>query len=260
MKEANRLPTPSSSVMKIWKRNFLQFRKAWAANLFWIIIEPLFFLLAIGYGIGSFISDIQGYSYVEFFFPALLCISSMMVSFFEGTYGNFSKLTYQKTYSTMILTPLESKHIVLGELAWAASKGTFSALGISIVASLFGHMNGLMIIPALIVIFISSFLFAGFGMVITSFVRNYDGIIYPTSGLIVPMSLFSGTYFPLEQMPYGLKYLSYLLPLTHSVAVVRGLFLGNFHWAWIVHVLVLVIVGLLVAKLAIKRIDRKLIK
>lgn len=238
----------------------MQFRKSWMANFFWIIIEPLFFLLAIGYGIGSFISDIDGVSYVEFFFPSLLCISSMMVSFFEGTYGNFSKLTYQKTYSTMLLTPIESKHLVIGELLWGASKGTFSALGVSLVAGLFGHMNGWMIIPALVVIFISSFLFAGLGMLVTSFVRNYDGIIYPTSGLIVPMSLFSGTYFPLEQMPYGLKYLSYVLPLTHSVIVVRGFFLENWQWTWLIHIAVLLILIYFITKLAIKRIDQKLIK
>lgn len=259
-REINRLPTSWSSIQNVWLRNFRHFRKAWMANVFWIILEPLFFLLAIGYGIGSFIPDISGYSYVEFFFPALLCISSMMISFFEGTYGNFSKLTYQKTYSTMLLTPLETKHIVIGEILWGASKGTLSALGVSLVASIFGHLNGWMIIPALMVIFISSFLFSGLGMLVTSFVKNYDGIIYPTSGLMVPMSLFSGTYFPLEQIAVGLKYASYILPLTHSVVVVRGLFLEQFQWIWLINILVLLILCYVITKSAIKRIDQKLIK
>src|SRR4051794_3286903 len=102
-----RLPSFFSGVGQVWKRSFRQFRRSWLVNFFWIVLEPLLILLAIGYGLGSFVSNMQGISYTDFFFPALLCMSSMMVSFFEATYGNFTKLTSQHTYSTMILTSLE---------------------------------------------------------------------------------------------------------------------------------------------------------
>jgi lipooligosaccharide transport system permease protein len=258
--ELARLPNKRHGVYQIWWRNFLQFRKSWLVNIFWIVIEPLFMLVAIGYGVGAFIPSVDGYSYADFFFPALLCVSSMMVAFFVSTYDNFSKLTYQKTFATMILTPLDPEQIVIGELCWGATKGTFSAIGVSIVAFSFGHIDSWKILPALVVIFISSFLFSALGMLVTSLVKNYEGIIYPTSGLIVPMSLFAGTYFPLEQLPVWGRYLSYLLPLTHTTRAVRGLLLGGIPW-WqiLIHIVVLILIAAGLTKISIRRISQKLI-
>jgi lipooligosaccharide transport system permease protein len=258
--EALRLPSNSSSVYQVWRRNFLQFKRFWLVNFFWIVMEPLLILLAIGYGLGAFVSNIKGIAYVDFFFPALLCTSSMMVAFFEATYGNFSKLAFQKTYSTMILSPLDPKQIVLGEILWAATKGTISAAAVALIAGIFGHLDNLMLIPSILVIFLSSFLFASLGMLVTSMVRSYDGIIYPTSGLLVPMSLFSGTYFPLEQLPFGAQYLAYIFPLTHSVSMVRGiLFSGISWWQFLLHFLMVLILAIVLTRWAIRKVTLKLV-
>lgn len=258
--ESVRLPTFSSGVFQVWKRNYYQFKRSWLMNFFWIMLEPLLFLVAIGYGLGSFISDMNGFSYVEFFFPALLCITSMLVAFFEATYGSFAKLTHQGTYATMVLTALEPKQIVVGEIFWAATKGTISSLAVALVAGVFGHLQSWMILPALAVIFISSFVFAAFGMLVTSLIKSYDGIIYPTSGLIVPMSLFCGTYFPISHLSYGLQYLVYLFPLTHTVELVRGLMLsGIVWWHLLLHLGFLIIVGAIFMSLANKRITKRLL-
>jgi lipooligosaccharide transport system permease protein len=202
----------------------------------------------------------SGVPYVDFYFPALLCSSSMLVAFFESTYGNFSKLTYQKIYSTMILSPLEPREIVLGEILWAATKGTLSAVGIALVGIPLGLTGSLFILPALGVIFASSFLFAALGMLVTSMVKNYDSIIYPTSGLIVPMSLLCGTYFPLDKLPTNLRYFTYLLPLTHSVASTRGLILKGFDWIQILHVFIILFLGIVFFRISARRIEQKLIQ
>ena len=258
--ESFRLPTFALGAYQIWKRNFLQFRRSWLVSFFWIVLEPLLILLAIGYGLGTFVSNMQGVSYTDFFFPALLCMSSMMVAFFEGAYGNFGKLTYQNTYATMILTSLEPQQIVVGEVVWAATKGTLSAVMVALIAGIFGHLDSLMLIPAVFVIFLSSFVFGALGMLVTSLVKSYDGIIYPTSGIIVPMALFSGTYFPLDQLPFGVKYLSYIFPLTHSVVLVRGLLLWSLPWWQItLHILVLVILSAIFVRWSVVRITKKLV-
>ena len=179
--ESVRIQSFLNGVFNVWMRNFILFRRLWMVNLFWIVIEPLILLVAIGYGVGSFVSNIQGISYIDFFFPALLCISSMMVSFFESTYGNFSKLTYQNTYSSMILAPLNPTQIAFGEILWAASKGTLSAIGVTVLAGIFGKLDTWMLIPAMGIIFISSFMFASCGLLVTTYVKNYDEIIFPTS-------------------------------------------------------------------------------
>ncbi len=255
------MKTSPASVYRVWRRDFLQFKKSIWVNLTWIVLEPLFFLVALGYGLGSYVTNIGGVPYSEFYFPALLCNTAMMVSFFESTYGSFSKLTYQRTYLTMILTPIEPTEIVYGEILWGATKGFLSAVGVAIVASLFGHVNSFMIIPGLVIIFILALLFSALGMIFTSIVKNYDGIIYPSSGLIVPMSLFSGTYFPIEQLPHPIKYLSYLLPLTHGVAAVRALLLNlPKDPIFAIHILVLIGLAIWATRVAVRRINKKLIQ
>lgn len=259
-RESVRLPSYGYGIFQVWKRNFLHFKKTWFNQCFWTVLEPLLLLLAIGYGVGAFVPDVFGLSYVDFFFPSLLAMTSMLVSFFEATYGNFGKLYQHKTYSTMLLSSLAPNQIVLGDILWAATKGTFSAVAVALIAGLFGHLESLMFLPSLGVIFLSSFLFASLGMVVVSIVKTYDHIIYPTSGLIVPMALFSGTYFPVDQLPYGLKYISYIFPLTHSVVLVRGFLLENLQdWQIIVHVSVLLLFSVFLCRIAMKSLRDKLI-
>jgi lipooligosaccharide transport system permease protein len=249
-------------VYQIWHRNYLQFCKSWLVSFVWIVIEPLFILSAIGYGLGSYVATIGGVSYVEFFYPALICSSSMFVAYFVSTYDNFSKLEHQNLFSTQILSPIEPQEIVIGEVLWAATKGTLSAAGVSIVASFLGLIDTWKIFPALGVVFISSLFFASFGMLVTTYVRSFDQIIYPSSGFIIPMSLFSGTYFPIEHLPYGLRYVAYLFPLTHAVRVVRLLLVpseGGLDIWVIVNILYLIALIILLVRWSTARLSRKLL-
>ncbi len=248
-----------SQVRNVWFRNFLLFKRSWSVSVFWILIEPIVILGSIGYGVGAYINNVNGIPYVDFYFPALLASTSMMVAFFESTYGNFSRLTYQSTYITMILSPLTVGEIVLGEILWGATKGSLSALGIVLVGLPLGLVDSFIILPVLVVIFISSFLFASLGMLVTSIVKNYDAIIYPTSGLIVPMSLLCGTYFSIEKFPIIIKYLVYLLPLTHTVAVTRGLMTRGFEWTYLFNIIALITVSVVLVRKATDNIKKRLI-
>lgn len=247
------------SIYRIWGRNFGLFRRGWLVSVFWIVLEPLFILGALGYGLGSYVSTINGKPYVDFFFPALLCNSSMFVAFFVSTYDNFSKLTFQKTYLTQILTPIEPVEIVLGEVLWGATKGTMSAIGVSVIALFFGLVDPVTLLPSYLIIFLSAAVFSAMGMIVTTMVRNYDQIIYPSSGLIIPMSLFCGTFFPVEGLPFGIKHLIYLMPLTHSVSAVRTLQLEGFQWSVLINAGILLVLLVILIKVAIKRLTKKLL-
>lgn len=260
LKEYFSIPKVNSGAFQVWSRNFLYFKKTWLVSLFWIVLEPVIYLGAIGFGLGAFVNNMGGMSYIEFFFPALLSSTAMMVSFFEGTYGNYTKLTHQKTYATIMLTRVGPEEIVGGELLWAASKGFFGVIGVTVVALFFGLIDSYRIFLALPVLFLLSALFSCIGMIFTSFARNYDSFIYSTSGLIVPMSLLSGTYFPLEQLPVGLRYIAYVFPLTHGVAAVRGI-LHHQSILWVcVHILVLILATWVCMNVSFFRIRRKLLK
>lgn len=253
-------PQVNSGAFRVWSRNFLYFKKTWLVSLFWIVLEPVIYLGAIGFGLGAFVNNMGGIPYIEFFFPALLSTTAMMVAFFEGTYGNYTKLTHQKTYATIMLTRVGPEEIVAGELLWAASKGFFGVMGVTIVALFFGLIDSYRILLALPILFLLSALFSCLGMIFTSIARNYDSFIYSTSGLIVPMSLLSGTYFPLEQLPGGLRYLAYFFPLTHGVSAVRGVLAHGLTWMVGLHVLVLFLATWVCMNISFYRIRRKLLK
>jgi lipooligosaccharide transport system permease protein len=248
----------TKGVLDVWYRNFFYFKKTFLVSLFWILVEPVFYLGAIGYGLGAYVNNIEGKPFVEFFFPALLCTTGMFISFFESTYTHYTKLTHQKIYSTMMLSPLSADEIVFGEILWSASKGWLSSAGVALVGALLGLVDSWTILPALIVFFITSFLFSAFGMLMTSVARNYDSFIYSISGFLIPMSLLSGTYFPLDHVPTTLKVIFYIFPLTHSVDLVRGLLLHQFSWWMILNFLFLLVVGYSLVVWSIRRIRIKL--
>ncbi len=247
------------NIWNIWRRSFQQNKRAWLSNVFLLFFEPLVILWAIGYGLGTFITTIDGVTYPDFFFPALLCTSAMMVTFYESTYEFYSKLHHQKIYSNMLMTSISSSDIVIGEALWAASKGTLCAALLAIGASLIGHMGNILIVPSLIVIFISCFLFAVIGFVFVTMIRNSLQLIYLLSGLALPMSLLCGTYFPLRELPWIGPYLIYILPLSHVVALVRGFLLGGLIW-WkiLLHLFYLSLLSVAIYHWACKRLEKKI--
>lgn len=254
-----KIPVVSTGFKHVWSRNFLYFRKTWLVSFFWILLEPMMYLGAIGFGLGSFVNNMGGKSFVEFFFPGLLCSTAMMVSFFEGTYGNYTKLTHQKTYSTIMLTQVGPEEIVFGELLWVATKGFISVCGVVLIASVLGLVDTFRIFPALVILFFVCWMFACLAMIMTSYARNYDSFIYSTSGFIVPMSLIAGTYFPVESMSAGLKYLAYVMPLTHAVQAVRQVLADGFSLSVALHFLVVLALGYVAMNFAISRIRAKLL-
>ena len=249
-----------SLIFQIWKRNAFHFRRSWLISFFWIVIEPTLILGAMGFGLGSFVTTINGISYAEFFFPALLCISSMFVTYFVSTYDNFAKLTLEHTFHTQILSPIEPKEIVIGEILWAATKGTLSSVGVSIVAGGLGLIESWRVIPVFGIIFLNCIIFAAFGMIVTTYVRNFDQIIYPSSGIIIPMSLFSGTYFPIDALPVAVRYLISVFPLTHAVAISREVILTGFQdYFLIFKVAYLLVLAYFLTRFAVKRLNQKLL-
>ncbi|MBX2987946.1 MAG: ABC transporter permease [Bdellovibrionaceae bacterium] len=253
-------PKITSRFLHVWQRNFLHYRKTWMVSLLWTCLEPLMYLGAIGYGLGSYVSNMGGHSYVEFFFPGILTSTAMMVAFFEGTYGCFAKLNFQKTYATIMMSPVSAEEIVVGEILWTASKGLFGACGVALVASFLGLVDSWRIFPVLLILFGVSWFFAGLAMIVTTWVRNYDAFIYYISGFIIPMSLVSGIYFPIEQLPNGIRHLTWLLPLTHAVSAVRGVLSVGFTWQAFAHVALILFIGWLCMNIAIWRVRNKLVR
>jgi len=247
------------NALKIWMRNFLVFKRQWLASLLWVIGEPVMYLGAIGFGLGAFVNTIGGKSYVEFYYPGLLCHTAILVSFFEATYGAYNKLVEQKLFQNLKLAPLRTRDILAGEILWCTSKGFIAVLGVMMIGAFFGLSTVTSLLALPIFIFLS-FVFTCLGMIFTALAKNYNSFIYSTSSLIVPLSLIAGIYFPMEQLPLLLRWLSYLSPLTQGLELVRAISDLNFHtphlfFAWGL-LLYLIILPRLVIILFKKKLER----
>jgi len=246
-------------MIQVWLRNFLIFRKTFLISFFWTILEPLMYLGAIGFGLGRFVEQIENLPFIEFYYPGLLATTAMTVSYFESTYPNYTKLTYQKTYSMMLLTPLSELKILMGEILWSASKGFIGVCGVAFVSLFFGLANS-HIIVTLPVLFLVCLVFAAFGMVMICIAKSYDSFIISTSGIIIPMSLLSGTYFSIKNMPVFFRDLAMILPLTHGVDTTRDLLYRSFGTQNIVSVFVLLFYFGVLSVIAYKLFKKKLVQ
>jgi lipooligosaccharide transport system permease protein len=230
---AARLLLPAGSYAG--RSHALLLRSATASRRTWLafisgFFEPTFYLLALGQGMGSLVGQVDGpggvpISYAAFIAPGLLAASAMNGAVFDSTYNVFFKLKYARLYDAMLATPLGPIDIALGEIGWALIRGGIYALGFLTVLAGFGLLISpwaLLALPAALVV---AFAFAAVGMAATSFMRSWQDFDLVTL-VILPMFLFSTTFYPLAVYPRWLQVLVECLPLYHAVELMRGLTTG----------------------------------
>lgn len=251
---------PSVGVWRVWQRNFRHYRKTWLASLLWTCLEPFMYLVALGFGLGAYVQNIQGRSYVEFFFPGLLCMTAMTVAFFETTYAAYPKLRGNGVYAASLLSRISAEDIALGEIFWSACKAFFGCVGIVLAAALFGLVDSIMIVPGLVCLFVVSWLFASLGLIATAAVQSENSFVYFTSGVLIPMSLLSGIYFPIEQLPLALQAVSWTLPLAHASSLTRGLLSGQPGWIQGLNFALLLVAAIVAGNVAVNAFRRRLLE
>ena len=221
------IPRISRLSLNVWRRNWDVFFKTYQVNFLPPFIEPVLYLLAIGFGLGMYVGEINGIPYVNYIAPALLAISIMNASFFECTYSSYVRMYYQKTFDAMIATPLSLDDVITGELLWGATRSLIYSSVMLLVLILFGVVDlplSLLIIPFS---FLAGLLFACIAMCFTAITPGIDALNYPAFLFITPMFLFSGTFFPISQLPAWLQVLPWVTPLWHGTELARSAFLGD---------------------------------
>ncbi|HQL59410.1 MAG TPA: ABC transporter permease, partial [Methanoculleus sp.] len=211
-------------VWSVWRRNRDAFLKTYRVNFIPPFVEPVLYLLALGFGLGTYIESVDGIPYPVFIAPALVSISVMYSSFFECTYSSFVRMYYQKTFDAIIATPVSIDEVIAGEMFWGATRGMIYAALMLPVLLLFGVVampSSLLLIPFA---YLAGLLFATIGMCFTAITPGIDALNYPAFLFITPMFLFSGTFFPLDLLPEPIRYFALaVLPLTHVVSINRAI-------------------------------------
>jgi len=249
-------PSRAQRLLAVIRRHWIVYSSTFLANALPAFLEPVLFLTALGFGLGSYVADgVHGFPLGAFMGPGALAMTAMFTAAFETSYGSFVRLVYQKAYDGMLATPLSVGDVFLGEILWCGCKGV---LFTSIVLAVFTVFGGAfaewaqlfqwsaLAIP--LVGGVCSMLFGALGLHVTSITRNMSNFNFFITGLLTPMSLFSGMVFPVADLPAGVRQLAYALPLFHVTELNRLLLFGPEHcvdFVWVCPLYLLVVTPLL---------------
>jgi lipooligosaccharide transport system permease protein len=264
-------PNPLATAWeRIWRarrlveRNIMVYRHQWIIILSGVF-EPIFYLIGIGLGLGGFIPDLtlsdgRQVSYLTYVAPALVATAAMNGAVFETIFNIFFKLNYAKTYEGVLATPMGIAEIAIGEMMWALMRAALYAVAMFVIMGVLGLILspwGLLIVPAALLVAAA---FAAAGLAGTSYLRTVNDFDIPMGLIVMPMFLFSGTFFPIDIYPEPIQWLMQINPLYHSISLMRGLSTGIVGWQQVWDFAFLAALFALCMWIAMRQMERKLIK
>ena len=245
--------------MTIWQRNFRVWTKGLLAAMVGNFGEPLLILVVFGYGLGFFVGSVEGLPYQVFLASGIVCSSAMQTATFESLYSAYTRMAIQHTWIGMLSTPLNVLDIVIGEALWAGTKALLSAAPILIVAAFMDATHGWQVLWVLPVTLLLGVCFGAMGLVVTALAQNFDSFLYYFTLFITPLVLLSGVFFPMHSLPPLVQNGVELFPLSHALALVRPLMIGQeVTNAWF-HCAVLIVYSVAGIALARRLIHRRLL-
>lgn len=221
---------PASRLPYAWsvaRRNASMYRRTWKLNILPNFFEPVFYLWSIGIGVGAYVSDMAGMTYLQFLAPGLVCVAAMNGASYEATYNVYVRLHYEKMYAAMLTTPIEPDDILLGELLWALIRSALYGACFLVVTAAFGLVPLTGLALALPIIALSGLLFASIGLAFTMRIESIELFSVYFTLFLTPLFLFSDIFFPIAERFTGpWLYVAEVLPLLHPVRLARAAYYG----------------------------------
>jgi len=215
-------------VLAVWHRNFTMYRRTWKLNILPNFFEPLLYLASIGIGVGAYVERMGGMSYAAFLAPGLVAVSAMNGASFEVTYNAFIRLNFEKTYESMLTTPVQPEDVLAGEVLWALTRASIYGGCFFLAIALVGLAplpHALLALPA---IPLTGLIFAALGIAFALRIRSIDLFSFYFTLFLTPLFLFSDVFFPLQERLAGVWLMvAEALPLLHPVRLMRAAFRGE---------------------------------
>jgi len=254
------LPDVSALSFKVLLRHKDVFLSQAKTSIIPPFLDPLFYLVGMGYGLGALVVNLEGMSYVQFIAPAIIASVMMTAPFFENTIGSFIRLKHQKTYDAMVSTPASIEDVVTGDILYGAFKSLIQGISVFIVVALFGLVAswwGLLILPFCL---LAGFMFASIAISYTAWMPDINYVDYFFVILMTPMFIFAGTFFPVSQLPGWAQDVAFFMPLYHVVNITRGLIVGNLSVSMLWDLLWMVIVTLIFYRVSLWAMKKRVLK
>ncbi|MEA2428890.1 MAG: lipooligosaccharide transport system permease protein [Thermoleophilaceae bacterium] len=240
-------------------REVVNFSSFWRSSTFSSTVDPTIYLLAFGFGFGSLVSKVAGYNYIDFVGTGIVATTVLFSGAFPAMYSTFVKYQFQHTYDAILAAPVDVEELVTAEALWIGARtGVYGCVPM-LVAVVFG-LNpswGMLLVPGIAAL--AGFGWACFGIFIASKAKAIESFSYWQSGLLTPMFLVAGTFFPLSGLPQWAQVVGNVNPLFHCVQLVRHAVFGFVGWADVGHLGFLIAFALVSWRLAIRFMERRLI-
>ena len=248
-----------AALQGVMVREVVNFSSFWRSSTFSSTVAPTIYLLAFGFGFGSLVSTVAGYDYIDFVGTGIVATTVLFSGAFPAMYSTFVKYQFQHTYDAILAAPVDVEELVTAEALWISARtGTYGCVPM-LVAMVFGldPSWGMLLVPFIAAL--AGFGWATFGIFIAGRAKSIESFSYWQSGLLTPMFLVAGTFFPLDGLPQWAQTLGQFNPLYHCVELVRHAVFGLEGWADVGHVAFLVGFALVSWRLAIRFMERRLI-
>ena len=231
------LPRPRVA-MRVWLRDVRVFSKVWKQGLLPQFFDPLFYLMAMGFGLGTYLARVNGIPYKEFIAPGLVASSVMWAASFETTWNIYFKMEEKRLYDAILSTPVEVPDLVAGEVAWAATRSIIYGTTFIVIVALFGLIASPWVLAAPPFLALGGACFGMLGIAFSAVAARVDLYSYYFTLFVTPMFLFSGIFYPFDKLPDWVGTVAWFTPLYHLVNIMRslvlepdlGTVLGNSLW------------------------------
>jgi len=207
---------------RVWQRHFTVYTKLYKSSIVLNFVEPVLYLIALGFGLGAFVKEINGVPYINYIAPGIVASSAMFAASFECTYGTYVRMTYQRTFDAILATPVGIDDLIAGELMWGATKGIIYGTTIMVVIYAFGLVESPMIVFLVPFLFVGALIFAEVAVISAALAPGIDTFNYYYTLFMTPMFLFSGIFFPIESFPPLVAKIAFFTPLYHLVNISRS--------------------------------------
>jgi lipooligosaccharide transport system permease protein len=253
----HRLERPA--LVGVMVREVVNYSSFWRSSTFSSVVDPTIYLLAFGFGFGSLVATVGGYDYLDFVGTGIVATTVLFSGAFPAMYSTYVKYAFQRTYDAILAAPVDTEELVTAEALWISVRtGVYGCVPM-LVAVVFGldPSWGMLLVP--LIAALAGFGWAVFGIFIAAKAKAIESFSYWQSGLLTPMFLVAGTFFPLDSVGRWAEIAGNINPLYHCVELVRHAVFGFEGWVDVWHVAFLVAFAFVSWRLAIHYMERKLI-
>jgi lipooligosaccharide transport system permease protein len=246
-------------VMAVWRRNLLVHLRTWKVQMVAPVMEPIFSVLAFGWGVGALVtSRVQNVPYLTFVGAGILAFTVIMRAMFETTYAAYFRMVYQSTYDAILATPVEAESLAFAEILWAVTKAFIDAIIILLILIIFGAATSPWAALAPLPLLLGSFFIAGLSLGITAHIHDIDSYNFYMA-VFFSLIFLCGAWFPIDVLPGPLQILAWSLPITSAIDLTRAFLTGQFLKRHLLEAFYLLVMALVFTEWAMRSLRRRMV-